>query len=163
MKPYSLYNEGMKPCVKSEKHMKEQGVGWHRDCSDISYSINNYLRRKTKEPPKNCKTEVKLCNYYFYTLSFTYELLYDNDVVYFAHAVPYTYNKDYLPFIKSIEHKRKFLYLILVNKNVANLRVETLCKTLAKNLCHVLTITNDIRSYASPEECKRYAVFCIFL
>lgn len=105
MKPYSLYKEGMKPWVKSEKHMKNKGIGWHRDCADITYEMNTFLR-KGKAPSKNIKSEAKLSQYYFYTLSFTYELLYTNDSVYFAHAVPYTYNNDYMSFLHSLKSKR---------------------------------------------------------
>jgi hypothetical protein len=46
MKPDSLYNYGMKPCVRSKKHEEQQGVGWHRDCEEISYTRNNILRKR---------------------------------------------------------------------------------------------------------------------
>jgi len=111
MKPISLYQEGMKPWVKSEKHEKINGVGWHRDCSEIKYSMNEYLRKKNKYPPKNMKAELKLSQYYFYTLSFTYEVLYDEDTIYFAHAVPYTYNKDHIKFLNSLKGSGKFFTL----------------------------------------------------
>ena len=44
MKANSLYNEGMKPWVKSEKYFKDKGVEWYRDWTDITYTMNNYLK-----------------------------------------------------------------------------------------------------------------------
>ena len=44
MKASSLYNDGMKPWVKSEKYFKDKGFEWHRDCENITYSMNTYLK-----------------------------------------------------------------------------------------------------------------------
>ena len=37
MKPDSLYNQGMRPLVYSEKESKKSGRGWVRGGSDICY------------------------------------------------------------------------------------------------------------------------------
>lgn len=39
-KPDSLYNEGMKVLIYSEKHSEVKGVGWHRGCNKIAYYQN---------------------------------------------------------------------------------------------------------------------------
>ena len=124
MKPDSLYNYGMKPCVRSESHLRETGMGWHRDCTDISYSINSILKKRSKVPPEGLKSNARLAQYFYFTLSFTYTLLYDDDEVSFAHAEPYTYFGHLLPFIGGIAKNESYHEF---------LRVGTLCKTLARN------------------------------
>ncbi|CAI2365726.1 unnamed protein product [Moneuplotes crassus] len=135
MKPDSLYNYGMKPCVKSKLKPKE---GWHRDCHDISYTRNSILRDRNKAPGENVKSNGKLAQYYYFTLSFTYTLKADNDEVSFAHAVPYTYNGNLLPFLHKIGREQKYHNF---------LRIGTLCKTLARNDCKMITITDRVKSY----------------
>ena len=154
MKPDSLSNEGMKPCVKSLKHYQEKSVGWHRDCENISYQMNKKLRNRDRKPDEDGCTNLPLWTYYYFTLSFTYKQLYDNDTVFFAHAVPYTYSYNLIPFLDSIarnkEYKSEFS---LSPKSPVNssettsesgggskstdyskfLRIGTLCKTLASN------------------------------
>ena len=44
MKPDSLYNDGMKPWVLSQKHEVETGIGWHRECDNVSYKANEILK-----------------------------------------------------------------------------------------------------------------------
>ena len=148
MKPDSLYNYGMKPWVKSESHQKETGTGWHRDWTDISYSINNILKKRTKVPPEGLKSNARLAQYYFFTLSFTYTLLYDDDEVSFAHAEPYTYYGHLLPFVSSIAKEEKYHEY---------LRVGTLWKTLARNNWKMLIITENIKTYRNlNDELKWY-------
>jgi cytosolic carboxypeptidase protein 2/3 len=50
MKPDSLYNDGMKPCVLSEKHKDYNGEEWHRDGDNISYKVNELVRNKHMIP-----------------------------------------------------------------------------------------------------------------
>ena len=142
MKPDSLYNYGMKPWVLSHKRQKEEGMGWHRDCENISYKVTNILKKKSKEPPNdNIKSNLKLAQYYFFKLSFTYVQAYDNDVISFAHAVPYTFTYDLMPFLKRIAEDARY------NEY---LRIGTLWKTLAysfsdKNECKMMIITDNIK------------------
>lgn len=63
----SLYNEGMKPLVKSTK----EGSQWKRSGSNITYSQN-------KENNS-------------YSLTFNYNFTHTDDTVYFAYSHPYTY------------------------------------------------------------------------
>lgn len=65
----SLYNEGMKPLIKSVK----SGNEWVRGGSHISYMSNSQD--------------------YSYTLTFTYDFAYEDDTTYFAYSYPYTYNE----------------------------------------------------------------------
>lgn len=39
-KENSLYENGLKPVVFSERHYMSTQQGWHRDCTDISYTKN---------------------------------------------------------------------------------------------------------------------------
>lgn len=72
-KPDSLFNEGMKVLVYSEKHSEEKDIGWHRTCSKIAYYHNGIKKdnQKKKLAPtaggeaSNSKT--------LYTLTFTYD------------------------------------------------------------------------------------------
>ena len=77
-KPDSLYNEGMKILVYSEKTASQKDVGWHRSGRNIAY-FSNGLKRSDK----NSKS--------FYTHTFTYTYEHDNDTVYFAYCYPYTF------------------------------------------------------------------------
>jgi hypothetical protein len=65
----SLYNEGMKPLIKSVK----SGNEWVRGGSHVSYMSNS------KD--------------YSYTLTFTYNFAYEDDTTYFAYSYPYTYSE----------------------------------------------------------------------
>jgi len=104
--------------------MKETGIGWHRDCDEISYKVNNIPKNKDKVPSENLKSNVRLAQYYFFTLSFTYTQLYDDDVISFAHAIPYTYNYDLMPFLDNISNNHNYHGI---------LRIGTFCRTLARN------------------------------
>ena len=72
-KKKSSFQDGMKPYVFSLKHYEELGIGWHRAGTEILYYKNKGDGSKS--------------------LQFTYEFLYTNDTVYFAHYVPYTYTR----------------------------------------------------------------------
>ena len=80
-KPDSLYNEGMKVLVYSEKHAQAKDIGWHRGGTKIAYYANGIR----KDGVKGFKT--------LYTMTFTYEFEYDDDSVYFAYCYPYTYTE----------------------------------------------------------------------
>ena len=76
-KPDSLYNEGMKVLIYSEKTAQQKDVGWHRGGHNIAYYNNGILRGEK--------------NRSYYTHTFTYNYEYENDTVYFAYCYPYTY------------------------------------------------------------------------
>lgn len=80
-KPDSLYNDGMKVLVYSEKNVQAKDIGWHRGGTKIAY-YQNGIR---KEGQKGFKS--------LYTLTFSYEFQYDEDHVFFAYCYPYTYTE----------------------------------------------------------------------
>ena len=115
-----LYRSGQKPVVYSLMLESELNTKWHRDCTNIAY------------------TPVAKSNYY--CLSFTYNFRYENDLVYFAYSIPYTYSD----LISDLE--------VLQVQYAGILRVNTLCKTLLGNSCPVITITDDIRTYENFQD-----------
>ena len=69
----------MKVLVYSDKKSEESNKGWFRGGNNIDY-YRNGLYRLYKDKKK-----------LFSSLSFTYNFEDDNDVVYFANNVPYSY------------------------------------------------------------------------
>ena len=125
-----LYMSGMKPCVWSQKLFETCGIEWHRDGYNISYTEN-----------KDNNKELRFIgSKKYFTLSFTYDFKFEDDIIYFAYAIPYTYTQ-------------LSLYLSdLKNRYSKILRINTLCKTLCGNICEMITITNSIKDYVSFEE-----------
>jgi hypothetical protein len=111
-KPDSLYNYGMKVLCLSEKRKLNDGIEWYRDGEDILY-YKNCFRREGKLGMEK----------FFYTLTFTYTFQHDNDQVYFAYSLPYSYSDlcDDLSELMADERVSSF-----VARN-------TLCRTLAGN------------------------------
>lgn len=68
----------MKPIIWSDKAYAEEGLGWHREGTDIQYYRGRLKRVNYRDP----------C----YCMSFTYEYKYDDDKVYFAYSLPYTFS-----------------------------------------------------------------------
>jgi hypothetical protein len=76
-----MFNYGMKISVYSEKRAhKEDGVGWTRECDNILY-YPNAIRRKHGDFASH-----------YYSLTFTYTFKHDQDCVYFAYSVPYSFS-----------------------------------------------------------------------
>jgi cytosolic carboxypeptidase protein 2/3 len=71
----------MKVLIYSEKHSEVKGVGWHRGCSKIAYYHNGIK----KDGQKGFRS--------LYTLTFSYDFMYEDDNVYFAYCYPYTYTE----------------------------------------------------------------------
>jgi len=131
-KPESLYNEGMKILVYSERIAALKDIGWHRGGTKISYYANQIRKgddKKTNNPR------------YYYTHTFTYNFEYANDTVYFAYCYPYTYTDlcDDISKIMSDPVKAMFC------------KRQTLCETLAGNKCEVLTITAKTNPETLPK------------
>ncbi|GFS24864.1 cytosolic carboxypeptidase 2 [Elysia marginata] len=129
MKPDSLYNDGMRPVMYSEKEAALNKVGWRRAGNNIKYYRNNV------------RYEHGRGDHYFYSVTWTIKMAHDNDTVYFSHCYPYTYTdlQDYL--------------LELTNDPIKSriCKQRVLCRTLAGNLVYVLTITS---SSQNPEDMK---------
>ncbi|XP_077296694.1 cytosolic carboxypeptidase 2-like [Arctopsyche grandis] len=114
----SLYNEGMRPLMYSEKDAQLHSIGWRRCADNISYYKNDPTCEEEEQSPS-------------YTLTFNVEFPHENDVVYLAHCYPYTYSdlQDYLCKLQNHPVKSTFTKLRL------------LCRTLAGNNVYYLTIT----------------------
>jgi cytosolic carboxypeptidase protein 2/3 len=93
LKSKSLFNEGMKVLILSEKKLDSENVGWHRSGEDIAYYQNNYRRESM--------TNYQRC---YYTFTFSYKFEHDNDTVYFAYSQPYSYS-DLMDDLSEIEKK----------------------------------------------------------
>jgi len=79
-------------CCFSVSHARATGTGWHRPVQDLKYSTSKVNRDQNDESGR--------C---FYQLSFSYDFQYDNDEVYFAYSMPYSFSMC-LNFIKHIAH-----------------------------------------------------------
>lgn len=120
MKDYSLFNRGMKISVYSEKHAEIEKIGWHKGGEDISY-YRNGLYKFVRDQKR-----------FLSSLSFTYEFEHDDDTVYFANTIPYTYT-DIFKELNEIQKNDKLSDLV---------HRKTLCTTLAGNNLDFLTLTN---------------------
>jgi murein tripeptide amidase MpaA len=124
-KPDSLFNFGMKVSCYSEKMAQgtdeegTNGKGWYRGGERISYYGNGIKK----------DAGYATCSYY--TLSFSYKFLHDDDAVYFAFCYPYTYS-DLMQDLNEIE---------LDTGRRETMQRKVLCKTLSGQDCEVLTIT----------------------
>ena len=138
----SMYKRGMKPLIYSTKKKC-----WTRDCNNISYYMSNdvdtpefqhvinELRhsaglKTTSNNNKSSTSDV------YYTLNFTHEVLYDNDICYFAYCYPYTYTD-----------LQQYLHTLLTDpRKSPYIQRSVLCKTLGGNVCDLLTITSPATS-----------------
>lgn len=75
-----------------------------------------------------------------YTLSFSYTFQHTHDTVYFAHSVPYTFTD----LCKYLHHVKD------TKPEIA--RVTPMCKSLAGNVCELVTITQNIGTYRTHEQ-----------
>ena len=100
---------------------QETDEEWYRDGVDIYYYKNSFKREGVVGVEK-----------WYYTLTFTYTFKYDNDNIYFAYSLPYSYSDLWTDLNKlmSDENIKSF-----VSRNV-------LCRTIAGNKCEYLTITS---------------------
>ena len=82
---------------------------------------------------------------WYYSLTWTVTFKHDRDSVYFAHCYPYTYSdlQDYLNDIQNDPVKSKFC------------RQRLLCRTLASNCVHLLTITSPFKNAEEAKVCRR--------
>ena len=121
LKTDSLYNMGMKPLMYSELDAKYKNIGWRRSGSNIKYYRNNIKSENENGNPRN-----------LYSLTWTCKFPNENDTYYFAHCYPYTYTmlQDYLKDVQEDPVRSKYC------------KVKILCRTLAENLVHLVTITN---------------------
>ncbi|KAF5401936.1 Cytosolic carboxypeptidase 2 [Paragonimus heterotremus] len=140
-KATSLFSSGMRPLMYSEKAARRSKIGWHRVGEDIQYyrtkwrdetasEVNDDDQRFYSKSAKRDRNS-KYSNDIYYSLTWTFEFPYSQDVVYFACCYPYTYSqlRDYLT---NLERNPKVRRLC---------QQQVLCETLAGNKVPILTIT----------------------
>ncbi|MGH0115600.1 UNVERIFIED_CONTAM: hypothetical protein FKN15_037923 [Acipenser sinensis] len=116
LKMSSLYAEGQRPLLYSQKEAESQGVGWHRVGEEVCY-----YRNGRQQSGHSC-----------YSLTWTCTFPHDKDTCYFAHCYPYTYSnlREYLSRISQDPVCSSFC------------KIRTLCLSLAGNLVPILTVTS---------------------
>ena len=115
------------------------GTQWHYDGYNLVYQRNELLKDETGQQRLN-------------TFSFTYEQQYDNDILYFAAALPYSYSK-LTAFLDQAERTAKTLSSVYFRK-------EALASTLSCNECPLLTLTWK-RDKRREERAKKKLVLII--
>lgn len=79
----SLFYYGMKPSIWSNKAHNENGIGWYHGGTGVEYDISPYHVEINKMNPHKPKS--------YYCCSFSYTFEYEEDEVYIAYTIPYTY------------------------------------------------------------------------
>jgi hypothetical protein len=147
----SLYSNGLRPLMYSDRRAKEDGKGWSRCGSKICYFSNprsfvigsaSALGATSACPQEQgaCgvdapqQTDKKKRDESRFTLSFEVEFPHDHDTVYLAHCFPYTYRdlQCYLDSLESYVRRRKFI------------RRRVLTKTMANNDLELITISSGL-------------------
>ncbi|XP_075357582.1 cytosolic carboxypeptidase 2 [Mycteria americana] len=114
-KPKSLYGEGMRPLLYSQRDAQSRGIGWRRVGADV-----RYYRGGSGEEPAT------------FRLSWTSRFPHDGDTCFFAHSYPYTYSdlQRYLRALAGDPVRSRYC------------AVRALCRSLAGNTVYLLTITS---------------------
>ena len=121
-----IYNHGLKIMTYSTMSAAKENLGWHRDCYNSIYYVNNlYVYNTNNDKKRN-----------LHSLSFDYEFKYDNDTVYFANSLPYFYST----LMKELNHYE------LNEEKYPFFHRKTLATTLGGNDLDMFTINsmNDI-------------------
>lgn len=145
-KSTGLFSNGSKVFVYSEKLAKIKGIGWYRAGTNYAYgttfkkSSNSKKNRLVNQKSDNQKAKNKRA-----TLQFQLIFPYDDDTVYLAYSVPYTYT--YL--CRSITNWMK------ITEPTSMVKKEVLCKTLGGIDCHILTISTEIFDHLNQNLPKR--------
>ena len=115
------YSNGIKIWVYSQKNFENNNIGWHHTTEEVKY-YKNFLFKLAKGKKD-----------YYYTLSFNYTFKFDNDEVFFANCLPFTYtdlNKDLNIYTKNENDK----YVFFDRKR--------LCSTILGNEVEFFSINN---------------------
>ena len=120
------YCNGLKIWVYSRKNSEINKIGWHHTTEEVKYS-RNFLYKLNKGKKEYC-----------YTLSFNYTLKFDNDEVFFANCIPFTYtdlNRDLNLYTKN----ENDIYTFFNRKK--------LCSTIIGNEVEFFSINNSSMKY----------------
>uniref|UniRef100_A0A094ZI10 Cytosolic carboxypeptidase 2 n=1 Tax=Schistosoma haematobium TaxID=6185 RepID=A0A094ZI10_SCHHA len=129
----TLFAQGMRPLMYSEKMAKLTGIGWRRVGSDINYYQTKYTESTDSKPQFKNKPQKDDTSklHQTYSLTWKFEFPYPNDIVYFAACYPYTYTQ-----------LQEYLNKLTLNSSIKRIcQQATLCYTLASNPVPLLTIT----------------------
>jgi len=134
----SLYTEGMKIAMFSEKLHTDFGTKWYRSGENLEYIESPYHKvffelQIIKKDPINAATEEEPKHYY--SLTFTYCFEYDNDTVSMAFSQPYTFTdlQNDLKYLESLPHSSRYMTR------------EILCTSISGIPCDLLTITSQLK------------------
>lgn len=133
---FSVYNPRKTPITFHILNMKKLDLLYKSGLKPAVYSTTLFKAQKIKWH-RDC-TNISYSaatNTNYYKLSFTYQFKYEEDLVFFAYSIPYTHT-EMMKDLLSLEPQYNQI-----------MRVNTLCKTLAGNICPIVTITDDIKSY----------------
>ncbi|NXI94423.1 CBPC2 carboxypeptidase, partial [Psophia crepitans] len=121
VKPKSLYGEGMRPLLYSQRDAQSHGIGWRRVGTDVHYY-------------RGCGGEEPIT----FHLSWTVRFPHDGDTCFFAHSYPYTYTdlQRYLRALAGDPVRSRYC------------AVRALCRSLAGNTIYLLTITSPAAATA---------------
>ncbi|KAA0183579.1 Cytosolic carboxypeptidase 2 [Fasciolopsis buskii] len=170
-KEKSLFSQGMRPLMYSEKEAQLTQKGWIRVGNGIQYYRTQWNIQSFTNPPIY-DNQIQSSNNFpshsyrsctsgtlpdpvpdkartWYSLTWTCELPHDDDVVYFASCYPYTYSQlqDYLTTIRMNPYQNKVC------------EQTQLCTTLAGNSVPLLTVTEPERRVKSALATKSKEMF----
>uniref|UniRef100_A0A8B9G7K8 Cytosolic carboxypeptidase 2 n=1 Tax=Amazona collaria TaxID=241587 RepID=A0A8B9G7K8_9PSIT len=120
-KPKSLYGEGMRPLLYSQRDAQSRGIGWRHVGTDVRYYRGG--GDGDQDPAA-------------FHLSWSVRFPHDGDTCFFAHSYPYTYTdlQRYLRALMGDPVRSRYC------------AVRALCRSLAGNTVYVLTITSAASS-----------------
>ncbi|NXD87933.1 CBPC2 carboxypeptidase, partial [Halcyon senegalensis] len=118
-KPKSLFSQGLRPLLYSQRDAQSRGIGWRRVGDDVRYY------RGGEEPAA-------------FRLSWSLRFPHDDDTCFFAHSYPYTYSdlQRYLRALAADPVRSRYC------------AVRALCRSLAGNTVYLLTITGGTAAAA---------------
>ncbi|KAL4449621.1 hypothetical protein ABPG74_007444 [Tetrahymena malaccensis] len=113
-------------------------------------AINNNSNNNAQNKKRNYRNSINMPAVYYSTLSFTYTYKYDDDIVYFAHSVPYTYSNltHYLSKLNQHQQQHKFY------------KVESLTTTLIGNKVFCISISEKIHESSTQNSDKKEVIIC---
>ncbi|CAF98247.1 unnamed protein product, partial [Tetraodon nigroviridis] len=146
MKSSSLYSQGMRPLLYSERAAEEKSVGWRRAGSDIRYFRSCSQVEEPRPPAHIREGNNSGHSATLHSLTWTVQFPYDRDTCYLAHCYPYTYS-----------HLQRYLRAVASNPAVASYcTLRVLCHSLAGNAVYVVTVTS--RGGAAEDKRKKNVV-----
>ena len=118
----SKYENGIKIWYYSKKENLYENKSWHHSKENVKYYRNHLY--------KNINSKKK----YYYSLSFDFTFKYDNDEIFFANCIPFTYTD----LMKDLNYYQKY-----ENSKFPFFQRKTLCQTLLGNDLDYITINSS--------------------